>query len=78
MLLGASPGATMDEMMVALGWQSHTVRGFLSNLNKSVERIESFRREDGRRAYRLARINGAEPTSVADETPESRCTDVDR
>jgi Protein of unknown function (DUF3489) len=39
------------EMMAALGWQSHSVRGYLSSLSKQGTRIHSFRRPDGDRAY---------------------------
>jgi hypothetical protein len=50
-LLNRSEGASVREMMAALGWQSHSVRGYLSSLSKQGTRIHSFRRPDGDRAY---------------------------
>ena len=46
-LLRRSEGANVREMMAALGWQSHSVRGYLSSLSKQGTRIHSFRRPDG-------------------------------
>ena len=50
-LLNRSEGASLPEMMAALDWQSHSVRGYLSSLSKQGTRIHSFRRPDGDRAY---------------------------
>ena len=50
-LLNRSEGTSVREMMAALGWQSHSVRGYLSSLSKQGTRIHSFRRPDGDRAY---------------------------
>jgi hypothetical protein len=50
-LLRRSEGASVREMMAALGWQSHSVRGYLSSLAKQGSPIHSFRRPDGDRAY---------------------------
>jgi predicted ArsR family transcriptional regulator len=50
-LLNRSAGASVREMMAALGWQSHSVRGYLSSLSKEGTRIHSFRRPDSDRAY---------------------------
>jgi hypothetical protein len=50
-LLNRSAGASVREIMAALGWQSHSVRGYLSSLSKQGTRIHSFRRPDGDRAY---------------------------
>ena len=50
-LLNRPEGASVREMMAALGWQSHSVRGYLSSLSKHGTRIHSLRRRDGDRAY---------------------------
>jgi hypothetical protein len=57
-LLRRPDGASLDEIMVDLGWQRHTVRGFLSQLRKrgmaiaSETDVSSSRRKPPRR-YRL-------------------------
>jgi hypothetical protein len=55
-LLERPKGATLAEIQKATGWQAHSVRGFLSAaLGKKMGlTIESLRREDGQRVYRLA------------------------
>jgi len=50
-LLARTDGASVREIMAALGWQSHSVRGCLSTLARGGARIHSFRRLDGKRAY---------------------------
>ena len=50
-LLARTDGASVREIMAALGWQSHSVRGCLSTLARGGARIHSFRRPDGERAY---------------------------
>ena len=50
-LLARTGGASVREIMAALGWQSHSVRGCLSNLARGGAGIHSFRRPDGERAY---------------------------
>jgi hypothetical protein len=49
-------GATLKDIMDATGWQPHSVRGFISgSLTKKMGlKIESLKREDGVRAYRIA------------------------
>jgi hypothetical protein len=41
--------------MKATGWQAHSVRGFISgSLTKKMGlKVESIKREDGERAYRI-------------------------
>lgn len=55
-LIERPKGATLAELQKATGWQAHSVRGFLSaTLGKQLGlAIESLRREDGQRVYRLA------------------------
>jgi hypothetical protein len=53
-MLKRSKGATLADIMAAMKWQSHTVRGFVSTLgSKGSEKIESSRSESGERTYRL-------------------------
>jgi hypothetical protein len=50
-LLDRTEGASVREIMAALAWQSHSVRGCLSTLARKGTAIHSFRRPDGERAY---------------------------
>jgi len=56
-LLKRPGGATAKELMKATGWQAHSVRGFLSGtLGKKMGlAVESTKREDGERQYRIGR-----------------------
>lgn len=51
-LLKRPAGASLKQLMKATGWQSHSIRGFLSgHLHKKLGlRVKSFRR-DGERVY---------------------------
>ena len=53
-LLKQPSGATLKALMTATGWQSHSVRGFLSgHLGKKMGlKVKSFER-DGERVYAL-------------------------
>ena len=55
-LLQAPEGATMDAIMAATGWQSHTVRGAMSGaLGKKLGLIVTSAKEgDGARIYRIS------------------------
>jgi hypothetical protein len=55
-LLQAPDGATMDTIMAATGWQSHTVRGAMSGaLGKKLGLIvTSAQTGDGARVYRIS------------------------
>jgi hypothetical protein len=56
-LLRREAGATLDEIITTTGWQAHSVRGFISGvLGKRMGlTVTSARREDGKRAYSIAR-----------------------
>jgi len=55
-------GATLAELIELTGWQPHTVRAVLSNINdghsgpRKIEQvpIESFKEDDGTRRWRIA------------------------
>jgi Protein of unknown function (DUF3489) len=55
-MLKRKGGATREEIEEATGWQSHSVRGFISGVVKTklALPVESFKNEAGERAYRLA------------------------
>lgn len=55
--LRQSKGATLKELMKVTGWQSHSVRGFLSGTvgKKLGLAVESSKPEDGERRYQIAR-----------------------
>jgi hypothetical protein len=55
-LLKRPGGVTLKELTRATGWQTHSVRGFLSRTigKKLGTPVESFKKSDGERAYRFA------------------------
>jgi hypothetical protein len=55
-LLKRDSGVTLKELMKATGWQSHSVRGFLSGtLKKKMGMpVESFKNAEGNRCYRVS------------------------
>ena len=55
-LLKRPDGATLADIMSATDWQAHSVRGFISgSLGKKMGlTVESFKRPDGVRAYKVA------------------------
>ena len=56
-LIQRPKGATLAELMKVTGWQSHSVRGFISGTlgTKLGLKIDSAKREDGERVYSIAR-----------------------
>ena len=53
-LLSRSRGATIDEMMKATDWQSHSVRGFLAGtVKKKLGRTVTSEITDKGRVYRI-------------------------
>ena len=55
-LIRRADGASLKEIMEATAWQAHSVRGFISGcLGKKMGlKIESAKREDGQRCYKLS------------------------
>jgi len=53
-MLQRKNGATITEIMKAMGWQKHTVRGFIAGALKGAGyEVESFKPEGGERTYRI-------------------------
>ena len=54
-LIGRPKGATLAEIMTAVSWQAHSVRGYLSTAAKKHRfKIESAKNDAGERTYRIA------------------------
>jgi Protein of unknown function (DUF3489) len=55
-MLQRSNGATLAEIMDKMGWQKHTVRGFMAGaMKKAGYLVESFKSAQGDRTYRVNR-----------------------
>jgi hypothetical protein len=55
-MLQRAGGATLPEIMAKMGWQKHTVRGFMAGaMKKAGFTVESFKPEGGERTYRIAK-----------------------
>jgi hypothetical protein len=53
-MLQRKNGATLSEIMDKMGWQKHTVRGFMAGaMKKAGYTVESFKPEGGERTYRI-------------------------
>ena len=54
-MLRRKDGATLKDIMAKTDWQAHSVRGFISgSISKKMGlNVESFKRSDGERAYKL-------------------------
>jgi hypothetical protein len=53
-LLQRKNGATLAEVMDKMGWQKHTVRGFMAGaMKKAGYTVESFKSDKGERTYRI-------------------------
>jgi hypothetical protein len=53
-MLKTANGATLEEIMSRMGWQKHTVRGFMAGaMKKAGYTVESFKSEAGARSYRI-------------------------
>jgi hypothetical protein len=51
-MLQRKGGATLQEIMAKMGWQKHTVRGFMAGaMKKAGITVESFKPEGGERTY---------------------------
>jgi len=53
-MLQRKNGATLSEIMEKMGWQRHTVRGFMAGaMKKAGFAVESFKSDKGERTYRI-------------------------
>ena len=53
-MLQRKNGATLAEIMDKMGWQRHTVRGFMAGaMKKAGYTVESFKPEGGQRTYHI-------------------------
>ena len=53
-MLRRKNGATLSEIMDQMGWQKHTVRGFMAGaMKKAGYTVESFKSAKGERTYRI-------------------------
>jgi len=53
-MLQRKGGATLAEIMEKMGWQKHTVRGFMAGaMKKAGYPVESFKSDKGERTYRI-------------------------
>jgi hypothetical protein len=53
-MLKTAAGATLAEIMARMGWQKHTVRGFMAGaMKKAGYTVESFKSDKGERTYRI-------------------------
>jgi hypothetical protein len=53
-MLQREQGATISEIIQTMGWQKHTVRGFMAwAMKKAGYTVESFKPEGGERTYRI-------------------------
>jgi Protein of unknown function (DUF3489) len=53
-MLQRKNGATLEEIMQKMGWQKHTVRGFMAGaMKKAGYSVESFKSDKGERTYRI-------------------------
>ena len=53
-MLQRKNGATLSEIMETMGWQKHTVRGFMAGaMKKAGHTVESFKSDKGERTYRI-------------------------
>jgi len=55
-LMQRKGGVTISEVMEKMGWQKHTVRGFMAGaMKKAGYSVESFKPEGGERTYRIGK-----------------------
>jgi hypothetical protein len=53
-MLQRPEGAKISEIMTTMGWQRHTVRGFVAGaMKKAGYNVDSFKPEGGERSYRI-------------------------
>jgi hypothetical protein len=68
-MLQRKNGATLSEIMETMGWQKHTVRGFMAGaMKKAGYTIESFKPEGGERNRHVNCYSSSVQTTSAERT----------
>lgn len=67
-LLKAAKGASLDDMVLATGWQPHSCRAFLTGLRKKGHTIVRAARKDGISFYRITK---SQPKSQPKPAPKA-------
>jgi hypothetical protein len=70
--LSRARGATVAEVQTATGWQSHSVRAYLSGLRKGGRTLDKEERKSGETSYRLVTAPIVEPTARPNLAPQQR------
>src|SRR3981189_2977354 len=62
-MLQSPAGLTIAAMMKEMGWQQHSVRGFLAGVVRKKLKLQlSSKRVDGNRVYCIGEVDGGKPT----------------
>ena len=62
-MLQSPAGLTIAAMMKEMGWQQHSVRGFLAGVVRKKLKLQlSSKRVDGDRVYCIGEVDSAKPT----------------
>jgi hypothetical protein len=63
-MLQSPTGATIEAMMKAMGWQSHSVRGFLAGVVRKRLKLKlGSKKVDGNRVYQIVSGDSGKPSS---------------
>ena len=63
-MLQSPTGATIEAMMKATGWQSHSVRGFLAGVVRKRLKLKlGAKKVDGNRVYQIVSGDSGKPSS---------------
>ncbi len=58
-LLSRPRGASLGDITEVTGWQSHSIRAFLTGLRKKGVSLEREQRKDGATSYRISKTQRA-------------------
>lgn len=53
-------GCSLEDLVVATGWQPHTTRAVLTSFRKKGHQLTSWKPESGSRVYRIVAAEGAQ------------------
>lgn len=73
-LLKTVKGASLEEMVLATGWQSHSCRAFLTGLRKKGHNVVRAKLKDDTTFYRIAKVKATDQAleQTKPETVEKR------